>query len=58
MKIKTWICVLNWNDGKLGDDYYKFNSTKWNVSTEELCLCIEEQIYGDLFKNIGEKEDE
>ena len=50
IKIKTWICVLDWDNGKLGNDYYKFSSTDWDVSDEELCICIDEQIYGDLKK--------
>jgi len=49
-EIETWVCVLNWDNGKLGNDYYKFNSTNWDVSDEELSLCIQEQIYGDLLK--------
>ena len=56
IKIKTWTCVLNWDNGKLGNDYYKFNSTNWDVSDEELSLCINEQIYGDLLRKAKEGE--
>lgn len=50
IKIKTWICVLDWDYGRLGNEFYKFDSSNWDVSDEELSLCIQEQIYGDRLK--------
>lgn len=43
MKIKSWILILNLEPL----DFYKFESTKWDVTDDELSMCIQEQIYGD-----------
>ena len=40
--IRTWILVLGFEKDS---PYYEFDSTGWDVSSEELSLCIQNQIY-------------
>jgi len=51
MKIRKWYLFLDFNT----DKHYYFDSTNWDVSDEELSLCIDEQVYGDLLKK-GDEE--
>jgi len=48
MKNKKWIIMLNFKDS----DRYILNSSKLDVSDEELEECIKYQIYEHVFKRI------
>lgn len=40
--IRTWTLFLGIG---VNAPYYKFDSTGWDVSSDELCWCIQKQIY-------------
>lgn len=47
MKIRSWILITGWEEDS---EIYEFDSSNWDVSEEELSICINEQIYGDNLK--------